>query len=115
MEESEITRQLNDTLLDIVSNSRGYDAVHCLLIHWAEADDPGIVIEVNAMRSLFQEKFGFSISEYQIPSENAGAMLQLTLARLCVQSSGQKNPLLVVYYAGHGDQNPDERRSIWAA
>lgn len=115
MEELEIARKLNDTLIDVVSDSRGYGAVHCLLIHWADADDAEIATEVRAMRSLFEKEFNYTVSEYLIPSENPSAMLQMTLLKLCMKSGSQSNPLLILYYAGHGDENADERRSIWAA
>jgi hypothetical protein len=112
--EEEVAKTLNETFVDIVSNRRGYKAVYALLVYWADADDPKIILEVDAVGSLFEEKFGFVVSKYAIPSDRAGPNLQMTLTTLTLQHDS-KNDLLIFYYAGHGDANPETRRAIWAA
>src|SRR5271156_6837772 len=102
MEEKEVVHELNASLRDAVSRKHGYTAVYALLIHWAEADDGKIAEEVNAVRELFEERFGFIVSKYPIPSDRPGPNLQSTLTSLVLGCKAASDCLLVVYYAGHG-------------
>lgn len=115
MEEVEVLQGFNTLLSDIASKSQGYDSVQVVLIHWAEADDEGIVGEVDKVRKLFDGDFGFSVDEFLIPSQRSGSSLQLMLSNLCYKDDGKQNRLLILYYAGHGDPGGDERRAVWAA
>ncbi|KAI0167167.1 hypothetical protein GGR52DRAFT_584978 [Hypoxylon sp. FL1284] len=114
--ESDISRQLNSSLSEIVANNQGYSAAHALLVSWAEADDDGIAEEVKLVRSLFEQQFGFNVSEYLIPTEDPVLSLSEMLCGICRSSrrEGNANGLLIFYYAGHGDVHPDGK-AIWAA
>lgn len=117
MEDSDISRQLNRSISKIVIDNKGYKAAHAILISWADADDKEIANEVKLVRSLFEEQFGFNVSEYLIPSEDPELNLQRILIDICMSYNRghDANDLLVFYYAGHGDANPDQGRAIWAA
>ena len=90
-----------------------YSAVHVLLLHWEESDlaADGIVEE---LMSVCMEWFGFESAEsFHIPSERSYEALETRIQDFKRQYSSEKN-LLIVYYAGHGFLDA-QNRMHWAA
>ncbi|KAL9617046.1 MAG: hypothetical protein Q9160_008119 [Pyrenula sp. 1 TL-2023] len=116
MEEELVIQELNTSFRNAVSRRReGYRGSHVLIISWAEADDPKIPDEVQNVHNLFEQKLGYNVIRYQIPSERPAPNLQLVLANLVTECPNAKESLIIIYYAGHGDANPSERKAIRAA
>jgi hypothetical protein len=115
MEEATIAHRLNESFQEIVSRSEGYDGIYALLVTWKDTDDPKIAGEVEKVRDFLQKSFGAVVSTYEIPSSRPHVGLQMRLTSLISSCEAAQNSLLILYYAGHGDENRQERKSIWAA
>jgi hypothetical protein len=78
-----------------------------------EQDDLGVEGELNSLRTLFEDGYGFKAETWLIPAtENShNSLMQKALDFLADFDS--KDNLFILYYAGHGYINPD-RQSSWA-
>ena len=84
------------------SDETGYDEVGVLLITWEKDDTLSRRREVPRLRDVFETKFGYTVDEYQIPSEQSATGLALALAKFAHRYDGP-NKMAIVYYGGHGD------------
>ncbi|KAL8800581.1 MAG: hypothetical protein Q9182_005092 [Xanthomendoza sp. 2 TL-2023] len=87
-----------------------YSDVSVLLLKWA-SDNLGVIHEVVKLKDLLQNRFNFACELWNIPSEDPED--ELTQKILRFRKGKQHDSLILLYYAGHGDGNPDE--CIWAA
>jgi hypothetical protein len=90
-----------------------YCAVHVLLLEWEE-DDLGVNRVSSELKNVFENSFTFeSVQSFKIPSQRSYEALE---ARLLVfkQLHSAKQHLLIVYYAGHGYLDL-QNRMHWAA
>lgn len=115
MEEATVVQRLNESFEDFVTQRQGYQAAYSLLIRWEEADDPGIADEGQRLQKFLEDRLGVIVWSYQIPSERPHAALQLKISQLISTCESSKNSLLILYYAGHGDDKGKENKLIWAA
>ncbi|KAK8001833.1 hypothetical protein PG991_014055 [Apiospora marii] len=96
--------------------SQRYSDVTAILLYW-EADDLGLEDEIKDLNQLFGTSFGYTVLEYRIPSKNPDMSLSRYLMDT-IQSHGQEDKLLIVYYGGHGARalgDPKDKSFIWAA
>lgn len=115
MEEATIAHTLNESFQEIISRSEGYDGIYALLVTWKDTDDPKIASEVEKVQDFLEKSFGAAVSRYEIPSSRPHINLQMRLTSLISSCEAAQNSLLILYYAGHGDESRQERKSIWAA
>ncbi|KAL8790508.1 MAG: hypothetical protein Q9195_006339 [Heterodermia aff. obscurata] len=92
------------------SRKSRYQAVHVLLLSWAE-DDLGVVVELDRLTKVFKDLYGFNTEKWLIPSEDSHGELGDTL-RAFTKTHARDDALLIVYYGGHGFLN-DHRQPIW--
>jgi hypothetical protein len=90
-----------------------YREIHALLLQWQD-DDLGVDCVITDLRQVFTVQFGFeSACSFRIPSHRPFEALEQRLQDFKQQHSSEKN-LLVVYYAGHGFLDL-QNRMHWAA
>ena len=92
------------------SGKSRYQAVHALLLSWAE-DDLGVLVELDRLARVFTELYDFCTEKWLIPSDDSHGELGDRL-RAFTKTHAQENVLLIVYYGGHGFLN-DYRQPIW--
>ena len=90
----------------------GYDEIGVLLITWEKDDLLCRRTEVPRLRDIFQNKFGYAVEEYRIPSQRSGTGLAAALATFAHRYDSP-NKMAIVYYGGHGDFI-DNRFGIYA-
>ncbi|KAL8724849.1 MAG: hypothetical protein Q9181_006650 [Wetmoreana brouardii] len=89
-EELEVT--FNKTLEGHYRHGKtGYNKVVVLFLTW----------EVDALRTLFQDKFHYETKSYEIPKSRWRTGLQKELANLYYECDSPNN-LVILYYGGHG-------------
>ena len=88
-----------------------YTQVSALLISW-EDEDPQlpVSIEINALKAVFVDLYGFAVEEYQIPPMNSHK--KLTRRILDFFDDENSKHLKIVYYAGHGKLSA-HGQSVW--
>lgn len=91
---------------------KAYTKAFVLSLYW-EDDDMGCIEEAKNINTLFEEDFGYQVQLFGIPSDRSQFALADKATKFLKENDGP-NPLLIVYYGGHGDES-DYRRSIWAA
>lgn len=106
--------ELSQSLRSGFLHSSEYDCVNVLLVYW-EDDDLGCLEEINAVKSFFEDALHYDVLILPIPSERSQAALQSDLSQFVLLYGSTVQSLLVIYYAGHGDPSPDQKRAIWAA
>ena len=90
-----------------------YARVHVVLLNWLE-DDLGTINGLIELEELFKDWFDCSTEVWRIPSsEVAEFNLELKLCGVTEQYGG-KDDLLIVYYGGHGEEDP-YHQTIWRA
>jgi hypothetical protein len=112
----EFLNQLSESLEGVFPRIDSfYKKVHVLLISW-EHNDLNTAADINALRELFGTEFGYTTSQFEIPSKHSQVELQARLgtALLSLVKEATNPKLLIVYYGGHGILN-DEGRSVWQA
>lgn len=92
------------------SGKSRYSTVNVLLLSWAE-DDLKVIVEVERLRQVFEERYGFSADQWSIPSSDSHGELQDRLRKF-TKTYGKEDALLIVYYGGHGYLD-DFRQPIW--
>jgi len=112
--ETELADELNNSLKTGFPLSSDYESVEVLLISWKDADDPEIAQEVENLRFFFENTWNFPATPVTIPPIRSQGALQSTLSQFIFNYKESKASLLIVYYAGHGDANPQEMKAIWA-
>lgn len=90
-----------------------YTAVTALLLYWEE-NDINPEQEVDAVRELFEKDFGYTSMTFRIPSRRAQQELNREVSALVANYSKKLDSLILIYYAGHGDAD-DNEKSLWAA
>jgi len=90
----------------------GFEEVGVLLVTWRDDDLFCRDSEVPRLRNIFANKFGFTVREYQIPSERSATGLARALANFAYDFDSP-NKMAIVYYGGHG-QFVEDRLKLFA-
>lgn len=112
--ETGLKNELSSQLHNAFASSSGYELVRAALIYW-EDDDLRVRDEVEELESFLHEGFRYKSSLLSIPSERAQAALTTDLSNFVYEHGASRQSLLIIFYAGHGDPNSNEKRAIWAA
>ncbi|KAF8856019.1 hypothetical protein BDZ45DRAFT_484443 [Acephala macrosclerotiorum] len=92
-----------------------YTGVHVLMISW-EDDDLGVWRELEALRTVFEERYHFQVEEYRIPSIGQPDRALKRRAIEFLDHSDGEETLLIMYYAGHARRAPEENAGpLWCA
>lgn len=83
-----------------------------LLLNW-EADDLDTFKEIHDLHHLFRNRFYFNVELWYIPSSRSSNKLESRIVQF-QESYDSPSHLLIVYFAGHGVPNR-ENKSTWAA
>jgi len=111
--ELEFSHQFYHNSHKFFSEGLGYTAVTALLLYWKE-NDIGPELEVDAIRDLFQNDFGFTSLTVPIPSQRAQQELNKDIPSFVARYSNQTDTLILLYYAGHGDLDT-RGKGLWPA
>ncbi len=111
--EAEFSKQFYQNSKRFFSERVDYATVTALLLYWKE-NDIGPEQELDTIRKLFEQDFGFSSLTFSIPSHRAQQELNREISAFVSNYSNQVDSLILVYYAGHGEVNGDGK-SVWAA
>jgi hypothetical protein len=87
-----------------------YNDVQVLLLRW-EHDEMGVEYELDDLAVTFKNAYGFNTETWLIPTTQPHLALMGKAFKM-VQDFGQKDNLLIVYYAGHGGMN-SSRQPLW--
>jgi hypothetical protein len=110
-----LTSQLQAGVKDVWQNRHGsrYRNVQALCVYW-DADDLGVVEEVEVLKHVFSDLYNFDVSKYEIPSHQPDRALKRRVLDFVEQD--HQDTLLIFYYAGHAFINPNRHDApIWAA
>ncbi|KAF4451893.1 hypothetical protein F53441_5212 [Fusarium austroafricanum] len=88
-----------------------YSEVQVLLIRWDE-DELEVEWELNELRRVFNDLYGFTTDKFLIPTQNSHRKLNHK-ALSFVEEHENEDTLLIVYYGGHGVINK-ARQSTWS-
>lgn len=88
-----------------------YRKVYVLLLSW-EADELGVISEVQELDHVFSQIYRYQAEQWQIPSTNSHNMLAFRLMEF-LRSYASNEHLLLIYYGGHGSMN-DDRQCVWS-
>lgn len=111
----QLTTQLRAAVDEVWPNRFGsrYKSVKALLASW-DADDLGVIKEVEALKHVFADFYRFDVSTYIIPSQYPDRALTRQVMEFV--DSAQNDTLLIFYYAGHASMNPNRHDTvIWSA
>jgi hypothetical protein len=81
------------------------------LLLWWEDDDLGCVAEIDRFGDLLDQKYGYSVEKWGIPTDRSYRELSDKVRQFESESRG-KDDLLLVYYGGHGEAS-ENGRAIW--
>ncbi|CZR58571.1 uncharacterized protein PAC_08463 [Phialocephala subalpina] len=89
-----------------------YRSVNVGMMHW-EVDALGVDSELNTLRDVFKQQYGFNVETWHIPATEKShhKLTQNTLD--FIEEFDSKDNLFILYYAGHGYIN-EYRQSAWA-
>jgi hypothetical protein len=84
------------------SGSHPYDTVRVLMVHW-DHDDPDLDVqsELDDLRGVFKDVYGFDVSEFKIDSEDPFWSLDRYLHKFL--KNHEKRQLIIFVYNCHGD------------
>ncbi|KAF5679900.1 hypothetical protein FHETE_624 [Fusarium heterosporum] len=88
-----------------------YSEIQVLLIRWDE-DELEVEWELNELRRVFRDLYGFATDKFLIPTHNSHRKLTHKVLSF-VEEHENEDTLLIVYYGGHGAINK-ARRSTWS-
>ena len=82
----------------------GYLKVAVLLLCWdQDCVDMETQEEVEGLKEVFEKKFGYSVTTFELSTENGGLQVQVNAeVAVFVKNHNGQNTLLIIYYAGHG-------------
>ena len=87
--------------------------IHVVLLNWLE-DDLGTIDELIKLETWLKDCFDCSTEVWRMPSSHQAEWeLGLKLSIVTGQYRGEDD-LVVVYYGGHGEEDPNHQ-SIWRA
>jgi hypothetical protein len=88
-----------------------YTQVSALLLSW-EDEDPQLPVslEIDALKDVLVNLYGFEVEEWKIPAHDSHMELNLKILQFLKDSSTKH--LKVVYYAGHGKLS-NHGQAIW--
>lgn len=93
------------------TNKSRYRNVFVLLLSW-EADELGVISEVEELEDVFSQTYRFQTEQWQIPNISSHNELAFRLMEF-LKNYANREHLLMVYYGGHGSMN-DDRQCIWS-
>ena len=111
--ELEFSHQFHQNSHKFFSERIEYAAVTALLLYWKE-NDLGPELEVDAVRDLFENDFGFTSLTVPIPSQHAQQELNKEISSFVARYSNQTDTLILIFYAGHGEVDK-KGKGLWAA
>jgi hypothetical protein len=90
-----------------------YTQVSALLLSW-EDEDPQLPVslEINTLKDVLVNLYGFEIEEWKIPAHDSHIRLNRKILQFLEDSSTKH--LKDVYYAGHGKYVSNHGQAIWA-
>ncbi|KAF4994037.1 hypothetical protein FGRMN_6071 [Fusarium graminum] len=88
-----------------------YSEIQVLLIRWDE-DELEVEWELNELRRVFRDLYGFTTDKFLIPTHNSHRKLTSKVLSF-VEEHENEDTLLIVYYGGHGAINK-ARQSTWS-
>ncbi|KAK7420013.1 hypothetical protein QQX98_003019 [Neonectria punicea] len=88
-----------------------YKEVQVLLIRWEE-DELEVEAEMEELRKVFMNMYGFLTTQFLIPTQNSHRKL-MHKSLSFVEEHDKEDMLLIVYYGGHGVINK-ARQSTWS-
>lgn len=93
-----------------------YTQVYVLLLRW-EADDLGVLSEIQDLEHVFKDMYNYTVETYDIPNiKPEKALSRQMLEFLDHDEENGEETLLVVYYGGHARRVPDSNEPpIWYA
>lgn len=89
-----------------------YKSVHVALMRW-ENGEWGFERELDALRRVFHEEYGFDATTWIIPSNESSQYDVMANALKFIRDFDTSDNLFILYYAGHGLINR-YRQSTWA-
>jgi hypothetical protein len=90
-----------------------YSNLRVLLVRW-ESDDLGVAREIEILKQVFSDLYGYDVSQYAIPDHHPDWALKRRV--LDFVEGDRKGNLLIFYYAGHAFLNPNRHDApIWTA
>lgn len=113
-DETELKKELSTQLHDAFPSHSGYESIRAALIYW-EDDDLEVQGEVEEIEYFLRATFNYKSSFLRIPSDRAQATLTTDLSNFVYDYGASRQSLLLIFYAGHGDPNTNEKKAIWAA
>ena len=113
-DEDRLAAELNTSLDNAFRKTAAYASAHVLMLYW-EDDDLGVIPEIETLKDFFEAKLFFQTTVLPIPSTRSQATLQSELTTFIYAYGAAKEGLVIIYYAGHGDRNSDEKKAIWSA
>ncbi|PMD32388.1 hypothetical protein L207DRAFT_500093 [Hyaloscypha variabilis F] len=90
-----------------------YTKVSAILLSWAD-EDPNLPVslEIEALRDVFINLYGFEVEEWKIPDVQSHTALNLKILQFLGDSDIKH--LKIVYYAGHGKLS-NHGQAIWTS
>lgn len=83
------------------------------MVHW-EADDLGVIKEINALGHVFSDLYHYEVSIYAVPSHQSDRAFKRRV--LDFVENDRQDTLLIFYYAGYAFLNPARNDSpVWKA
>lgn len=105
--------KFKDIIPDILAQNPNYDRVKALLFYW-EDGDPNMGKDVEKLRGLFHEGYGFEAESWQISVENPVIDLShFLLSQICSLHHLDEHVLLIIYYGGHGYWDKRKNKHYW--
>lgn len=112
--ETGLKNLLSSQLHNAFASNLGHESVRVALIYW-EDDDLKVRDEVEEFEDFLCKTFNYKSTLLPIPSERAQMTLTTNLSNFVYQYGASRQSLLVIFYAGHGDPNSNEKKAVWAA
>jgi hypothetical protein len=89
-----------------------YTKVSALLLSWEEEDPQlPVSLEINTLKDVLVNLYGFEVEEWKIPAHDSHIRLNRKILQF-LEDSYTKH-LKVVYYAGHGKYVSNHGQAIW--
>lgn len=109
-----VIEEFNESTGTFFVDHSEYKKAALLILFWKDHDlddnNPNAPLhtlgtELSSVRDLFKEELHFNTTTYGIPSQNCVWHLRAFLNDFLLQHASQESVLLVVYYAGHSDED----------
>ena len=93
-----------------------YESVSVLVLYWEKSDNPGFEKEARDVGNLFDQRCGYTVRYFPIPSVQSHLCLDEELTDFLKEYGRGKNRLIIIHYGGHGDEDVSGgKQAVWAA